>query len=267
MKKHLFRIVAFAALASAPAMAADLPMRAARAPAQVATNWTGFYLNAGWGYGMWVADTQTVNSVTGTCVLCVEQRQGGRGWLGTFGGGFDFQVGQNIVVGALADFDFADIKGDIQDQGPFTVARVKEKWAWAAGARIGWLVTPGLLSYVNGGFTEARFRGGEAINTFSGLAQNRTYQSFTTQGWFIGGGVDYQLTSLFGIFGPGWFWRNEYRFAQYDKKDFVSCNDVGGLCGSAFSSSSIRFDPVVQTIRSELVWKFNFGKAPVVASY
>jgi outer membrane immunogenic protein len=41
--------------------AADIPARVAavKAPLVPVTNWTGFYLSGGFGYGLWAADTYT----------------------------------------------------------------------------------------------------------------------------------------------------------------------------------------------------------------
>ena len=126
---------------SGAALAADMPVKAPpRIAAAAAPSWTGFDLKAGGGYGMWAADTTTINTTTNTCVICVPIRQGGRGWFGTVGGGFDYQVNSNIVIGAFADYDFAGIKGSIQDQTAIGVATSKLDWAWSAGARLGWLL-------------------------------------------------------------------------------------------------------------------------------
>lgn len=85
----------------------------------------------------------------------------------------------------------------------------------------------------------------------------------THQGWFIGGGAEYAIGWL-----PGLFWKNEYRWAQYDsRQDVVNCT-TAALCGvvgpTAFAE---RNRPSVQTVRSELVWRFNWGGAPVTAKY
>src|SRR5215471_1509976 len=67
MRKIILILVALAAAAGS-ASAADLPIMAPPpAPAPV-YNWTGFYLFGGFGYGLWQADTQTVDPVAGICV-------------------------------------------------------------------------------------------------------------------------------------------------------------------------------------------------------
>lgn len=261
MKKSLIASVVFGALMAGSAVAADMPARApmlTKAPPAPVYSWTGFYIDGGAGYGTWTADTTTVSPVTGICQLCTTQTQGGKGWLGTVSAGFDYQFSQHIVAGILADYDFSDIKGTIQDQGPFFAGTVSQKSAWAAGARVGWLVTPQILSYVNGGYTQAHFSGANMVTTFVGMPANFSTPSFNTNGWFLGGGVEVSLAS----FIPGLFSRNEYRYSSYNSVTLTdTCPRASGsaACGGfATPQNSITFHPYVQTVRSELVYKFNW---------
>jgi len=63
---------------------------------------------------------------------------------------------------------------------------------------------------------------------------------------------------------PGLFWKTEYRFYDYSA-------DLVPLVFSSASVAPVFLDnrKFVQTIRSELVWRFNFGNwgAPVAARY
>lgn len=243
----------------AVAFAADMPVKAEpRIAAAAAPNWTGFYLKGGGGYGMWAADTTTIDTTNGACNICLPIRQGGRGWFGTVGGGFDYQLNSNIVIGAFADYDFASLKGSIQDQLAGSVADSELNWAWAVGARAGWLITPSILAYVTGGYTRAHFNGQAIRADDTGLSFGRSYRGVTTSGWFLGGGAETMLL-------PGWYWRNEYRLARYDVRDFLACRDDGTVCGTLGASESVRFRPYVQTVRSEIVYKFNWG-APTVGT-
>ena len=81
----------------------------------------------------------------------------------------------------------------------------------------------------------------------------------TYSGWFIGSGYEYQFGWL-----PiqGLTWKTEYRFADYSGPITSICHRRRAL-RSASRSKSRKY---VQTIRSELVWRFNFG-GPVVARY
>ncbi len=71
---------------------------------------------------------------------------------------FDFLL-QNLVAGVFADYDFGNVKGKFNvTDSPF-VGSEEEKSFWSVGGRIGWLITPQILSYWSGGFTEAHFDG------------------------------------------------------------------------------------------------------------
>src|SRR5262245_755960 len=97
-------ILVAAMTASVAASAADMPTKA---PAQIAgPDWTGFYVNGGLGYGAWTADTTTLDPNTGQCVLCPVQVQGGKGWLGRLGIGYDYQFAPHLVAGLFGDYDF-----------------------------------------------------------------------------------------------------------------------------------------------------------------
>jgi outer membrane immunogenic protein len=191
---------------------------------------------------------------------------GGRGWLGRVGGGCDYQFGVgclgNFVVGALADYDFMDLSGTFSDpSGPVTGSE-KESDAWYAGGRLGYLVTPSLLGYVDGGYTQTRF---DQVNLFDALAAHiatgLSLSAHTYNGWFIGGGTEYALTMPWMPI-HGLFWRTEYRFAEYQTANVpIFINATGAPFGVAEHIS-----PYVQTITSGLVWRFNFG-GPIAMQY
>jgi outer membrane immunogenic protein len=228
-----------------------LPAPVYPAPPVMATNWTGFYTSAGAGYGLWAADTTTVDPTTGLCLLCVTQVQGGKGYLGVISAGYDWQFAPTWVAGVFGDFDISSLKGTIQDQwlgGPFEIAgSIKQTSAWAVGPRLGWLPSPQTMTYVNGGYTSARFSGADMVFPGTGASIGFSTQAFTTGGWFLGGGVE----TTFDLFGKGWFWRNEYRYANYASKTVTDTDGAGG------SLASITFKPVVQTVTSQVVFKFN----------
>jgi outer membrane immunogenic protein len=262
MKKFVLALTALAAFTGS-ALAADMaPRTYTKAPAPVVVpSWTGFYVFGGGGGGMWTADTTTQVTATGNCILCTNQRQGGSGWYGTVGAGYDWQVAPTWVIGAFADGQFGSIKGTIQDQGPFWAGSEKMKDAYAVGARLGWLVAPNVLSYVNAGYSGSDWSGTTLVSTGSGLASGNHTNSFSRNGWFVGGGVENNL-SIFGISAPGWFMKTEYRTAFYDRKAINEL--VDGT--NAFVGRDINFKPWVTTISTSLVYRFNWS-GPVVAKY
>jgi outer membrane immunogenic protein len=270
MKKVLLALVATAAFAGS-ASAADLAARPyTKAPPPMAPvyNWTGFYIFGGGGGGLWDADTTVVNHATGACLLCVKQRQGGDGWFGTVGAGYDWQFSSSWVAGIFADGQFGSLKGTIQDQDPFFASNEKLKTSWAAGVRLGYLVAPNVLSYVNGGYSGSNWSGTTFVDTHIGAPTGVHTNSFDRNGFFIGGGVENSL-NIFGIAAPGWFMKTEYRAAYYDTKNIAELVDGTNLPFALVAGvgRDITFKPLVQTISTSLVYRFNWGGAPLVAKY
>jgi len=254
MKKFLLGTVALLAL-GATANAADLPARAyTKAPPMAPVySWTGFYLAGGGGYGMWNADT---NSQTdpGGIVTSNSQRFGGRGYFGVVGGGFDYQFAPAWVAGVFADAQFGDIKGSISDPATVSFGSLKNETNWAVGGRLGYLVTPTVLSYVNAGYSNAEFSGGSYVSG-GGALNGLGHRSFNRDGWFVGGGVEHSL-NIFGFSAPGLFMKTEYRFAEYDRGIVPTIIlPGGGPTGSAVSTK-----PYIQTVSTQLVYRFNYGR-------
>jgi outer membrane immunogenic protein len=233
--------ISFTSFASAADLAAKIPVN--KAPVAAATPWTGFYVNGGFGYGLWAAD-QTEHKPGGGCNICETQIQGGKGWLATMGAGYDYRVTDRIVVGLFGDASISSLKGTVIDDHVFPTGNIKQKSTWAVGARGGWLVTPKTMSYYNAGFTSARFSGTNFLYVTNGAPSGQTLPAFTTNGWFLGGGLE---TSV----APNWFWRTEYRYAYYGNKNLVE----------APVANVMSFKPTVQTVTSQIVYKFNGGAA------
>ena len=276
MKKLALALAATAALAG-QAMAADMPMKAARpvaAPVPVA-NWTGCYISGSVGYGLYDNETNSrfINGAGAVVINGPNQDVGGRGWLAGGGGGCDYQFGfgggggffgtGQFVIGVLADYYWADIKGNrpsVFGDSRFS-AQEKVDSQWAVGGRIGWLMSPNLLTYFSGGYTEATLTGtgnfySPVTNTFTG-----TYlPGRTAQGWFLGSGVEYQSGWI-----PNLTWKTEYRFSEYDRIDRAERVIATGLPTGNFSQDRL----FVQTVMTSLVYRFNWGlgKSPVVAKY
>jgi outer membrane immunogenic protein len=266
MKKVILALAAFGALTSA-ASAADLAAKPyVKAPPPVAPlyNWTGFYVFGGGGGGLWAADQHIVNTF-GNTPLTVDQRQGGSGWFGTVGAGYDWQFNQTWVAGVFADGQFGSIKGTIQDPflGNFGISSTQKlQDSWAVGVRVGYLVAPNVLSYVNGGYSGSEWARSEFFDTVTGLNVGAHTNSLTRNGWFVGGGFENNL-DIFGIHAPGWFWKTEYRSAFYDRKTVDELFDGTNLP----VGNSIRFNTWNQTISTSIVYRFNWGGAPLVAKY
>ena len=260
MKKILLALTAVAAMTGS-ASAADLgarPYVKAPMPAPVA-NWTGFYAFGGGGGGLSNADQSIVDTATGT-PLTITQRQGGSGWFGTVGAGYDWQFSGTWVAGIFGDAQFGSIRSTIQDPIFGLTGSQKLETSWAAGVRLGWLVAPNVLSYVNGGYSGAHF-GQTNFTTLGGTPAGVHLASYDRHGWFIGGGVENNL-NIFGITAPGWFMKTEYRAAYYSNRDLGEFVDGTNTLGAR----AIGFSPIVQTVSTSLVYRFNWG-GPAVPNY
>ena len=71
-------------------------------------------------------------------------------------------------------------------------------------------------------------------------------------------GDEYALNFL-----PGLFWKTEYRFSEFDTKTNAVLDSFTGLP----VGGSVDSHKWVHTVRSELVYRFNWGGGGVVAKY
>jgi outer membrane immunogenic protein len=261
MKRLVLALAAVAAF-SGSASAADLgarPYSKAPAPIAYAPSWTGFYIFGGGGGGLSNSD-QYVQTTAGALPLTITQRQGGSGWFGTVGLGYDWQFNGTWVFGLLADGQFGSIRSTVQDPIAGITGNQKVEDSWAAGARLGWLVAPNVLSYVNAGYSGAHF-GSTSFTTLGGAATGIHLNGYNRNGWFVGGGVENNL-NIFGITAPGWFMKTEYRSAFYNTKTSNELFDGSNV----LVGRDIRANSWNQTISTSLVYRFNWT-GPVVAKY
>jgi outer membrane immunogenic protein len=247
MKKLLLAIVGVAGVTGS-ALAADIaarPVYKAPPPAP-AYSWSGCYIGAGGGGGMWTSEE---TPYTAGVVAGPDVSNGGRGWFGTVQAGCDYQFSPTWVIGAFGDYDFGSLKGDSNATfGTFGyTGEEKQRWSWAAGARLGWLPFDQLLTYVSAGYTQAHYRRTD-YSLFGAATPTFFTDAHTYDGWFVGTGYEYRLGWL-----PGLTWKTEYRFADYGSDNLTAFSYVSGLP----TTSSIDKEKFVHTVRSELVWRFN----------
>jgi outer membrane immunogenic protein len=185
------------------------------------------------------------------------------------------------VFGVFADGSWSSIKGrdsffcPVGCAGPVSFAgQQNNDWSWAVGARLGYVVTPTLLTYFNGGWTQSHWKqvnwldnnpADAGFGTFTGLVK----PSQTRDGWFIGGGTEYSFaTSWLPIHGL--FWKNEVRFSEFDNKTNGQLCTSAGLgfgCGAAGTIQSLaRTHIYEQAATTELVYRFNWT-GPGVSRY
>ena len=153
MKKLLWVVIAVA-LATGPAMAADLEPAVFQHPAPPpllvpAYTWTGCYLggNAGSGWSTWTYSNATDNpAVPGDRgdILANNFVAGGQV-------GCDYQSG-GLVLGVQGQFDWTQIKGKFHDAVTGVFDETAEaRWYATATGRVGYAMTPSALFYAKGG--------------------------------------------------------------------------------------------------------------------
>ncbi len=135
-----------------------------------------------------------------------------------FGGylGYNFGVSQNWILGAEADFSWANNSNKVNyipgayGHGPDNTT-VKTTWDSILRARIGYLVLPDWLLYGAGGLAMTQASAMENCSPQGGWcgdgSHSETY-SKTMVGWTAGAGVE-------AVLSKSWIARLEYRYSDY----------------------------------------------------
>lgn len=188
MKKNA-ALAIVAVLAAAPAFAADLGRGAPPPPATYAApppafTFGGFYVGVqgGWGFASFTHDADRL----------VGGPSGGQ--IGVTGG-YNYMVAPQFLIGAEADFAFADIRAN---RAPLfgAIARGEVDDILTVRARAG-LTMDRALVYVTGGFAASKNTIGLTTPALGFTSLQSTFQP----GWAVGGGVEYMLTSYLSAKG------------------------------------------------------------------
>jgi outer membrane immunogenic protein len=250
MRKFLVAGIAAAACSSAPALAADMAVKAPMAPpiAPVVDSWTGFYIGANGGWGWSSIDTAAVPDPNGAFIaggdLAGPRFFNTRTDGGVFGGqiGYNWQTG-NWVLGVEGDFDVARISGtqNLIGGSPDTPglpatnaisATQRIDWLASIRPRIGVLWGPGLAYFTGGGAWEGVKRD-LLVSVFGDTAASNF--SSTRAGFVIGGGYEWQVAQHWSV-------RAEYLFYDFGRTNTDSltppdCNlNAPGECNISFTT-------------------------------
>jgi outer membrane immunogenic protein len=281
MKKLLLVGVAGAALiAGLSAHAADLGRPPPyKAPPPVAApvpifSWTGCYLggHVGWGWGR---DTISIPNLAATAEVPPEEVAGitvpsvtanTNGFLGGGQVGCNYQFAPNFVVGIEGDGSAADIKGNLTESvavpfppGVLTgTAHGKTDWLASVTGRLGWAAGPWLI-YAKGGVAWA----GDKFSADIPFFDEHLEASQTRTGWTVGGGVEWA------------FWNNWSAKIEYDFYDFGTRSvtltgtfvPIGETVVIPVTVPGIDVKQTINAVKFGINYRFDWGKAPVVARY
>ncbi|AOH84501.1 hypothetical protein AWL63_11510 [Sphingomonas panacis] len=141
--------------------------------------------------------------------------------------GFDGVIGDKIVVGPEASYWRANNWNENCSLGGGN-SRICEKSfeEYGAAVRAGYLVTPNFLVYGKGGYVNNQQR--KRIDAPNG--QNIVYDRYSTDGYQVGGGVEYSLGK--DVMKMPLFVGAQYVFSQYN--DHTSRQRVMGTIGFHF---------------------------------
>jgi len=253
MKKFLAAGLFTAALASAPALAADMPVKAPPMAAAPSFSWTGCYLGGNVGGG-WkhVRDTDATNPSFFLMEHTFDGLVGG-GQIGC-----DSQVNNNWVVGLRAMWDASGVKGTKVGIGnsPTDFIPLNVSQLATLTAKAGYLINPALQIYGAAGY--------------GWLRESSVYHCPTCVPALVSSPARENRSGFDAGIGIDWmFQRNWDLFIEYDHmwlgKHQANYNFGGGF-GSVEASSKQHFDKVVIGLN----YRFGgdtWGKAPVTAKY
>jgi outer membrane immunogenic protein len=259
MRKTIAAVATAISLASAPAFAADLPMKAAPMPAPV-WSWTGFYIGGHVGAG-WGQDETNINSISATppgitVPLNLAFNQNSRsGFLGGGQAGFNWQAGW-FVFGVQADIAGLDVKGTDPCLVILTCTS-KSDWLATATGRIGAVVLDRGLVYVKGGGAWLDTNHTSAITIVPGIPQLANH-SFTNDGWLVGMGTEWMITNNWTAFV-------ELDYMRFDNKSitFPLNPALTGPIAVRFNTSETQ---TLAIAKVGVNYKFGWGNS-VVAKY
>jgi len=225
------------------------------------------------------------------------------GFIGGAQIGYNYQYGANVVVGVEADIQGAGVRGASNSTGAgatgggsfanlptsstavgATAVQGGVDWLGTVRGRVGYLWTPALLIYGAGGFAygdawaniaqsgvELTANGARRVQG-GWIGGGRQSQILT--GWTAGGGAEWMFMPNWSLKAEALYWdlgREEVQTAAIGVSPARSVVDprvrfASGIVNNlAFGRTSVSYQGVMA--RAGVNYHFNWGAAPVVASY
>lgn len=237
MRLALCAAFAATAFGLASANAADLPAkgRSYTAPAVVyVPTWTGWYIGLIGGYGTGPVHGTPTGVLDDLGAYPVKFTADG----GFVGGqlGYDYQYANGMVLGAVADIAWANLKGDVcadishscsGSNATFAIGTVE--WLATFRARLGTTIGPNTLLYATGGLAlggvESKITKIDAVHDVS--------DTNTHVGWTIGAGGEFKLTQQISL-------GLEYLYVDLGKEDNKFSGADMGVPGAITSETEVK---------------------------
>ncbi len=256
MKKLLVATASLAALIAAPAMAADLRVKAPvyKAPPPVPVfSWTGFYIGVhgggDWFNKDWNTPITPIN-VAGGGIFGPNGGHTSSSWLAGVQAGFNYQVGW-VVWGIEAQGSWTKLEGsNVNPLAPFLTDHSKTDNLGTIAGRLG-AAWDRALFYVKGGGAWAH----DTFWTTSAFCNTVTCQTLTETrwGWMVGVGVEYAFLDNWSV------------KLEYDHLDFGTRRET--LAPVCTGCGPFEYDVRQRIDLVKVGLNYRFGYSPVVAKY
>jgi outer membrane immunogenic protein len=238
--------------------ASPAPGLSYKAPVAAAPwTWSGFYLGAHGGYG-WGRDPFSNRTASNGVHLSGVDAEG---FVAGFQAGANWQS-RSVVGGLEIDLSGTDIKGSTVAGDVVSQAKQTDKFdpLGSARARLGYLVTPGVLLYGTGGLGWTRQVTSQDTTNTPG-----TPTSTVTPNWLFGWVAGLGLEARLG--NSNWLARVEYLHYDFGDSGSLSTFTPAGAVVLASTSSSSRMttDLVRAGLSYKLVWPGMAGGGPTAA--
>jgi outer membrane immunogenic protein len=243
MKKFLIVGFAATALFGAPAMAAEMPLKAA----PLLFDWTGWYVGGNGGYS-WGSGRTTVTS-GGTTATPFDASIRHRGWEGSGEGGYCVQMTERVVCFEVR-YDGPREKGRISTPVGVTdtlETQPKPPSTILIGPHFGVLTDMNhMLWFVSGGLAVGE---SGASTTIDGNVLNTSDK--WKAGWFLGAGVERMIDQH-------WSWKLEYDYVRIGGGGVSATYPAGTF--AVLGRGSLFLDPVtVNSNKDAYDNKISFG--------
>lgn len=204
IKKTLLGASLFAMMAVSGAHAADAIVSQEPAPyAANAFSFGGAYVGGEIGWG-WAQSKLSAWDIDGS------EHFNSNGFLGGVYAGYNFDMGNSVILGIDGNFDYNDLKKshdfDGNNQLPAASSKSQLEWSGAVRARAGYAFDR-FMPYIAGGVAF-----GDVKTSYSTGGYDFS-NSKTKTGWTIGAGLDYAATDNILL-------RFEYRYTDFGHNDF-----------------------------------------------
>lgn len=207
-------------------------------------DWTGPWVGVAVGMGSTNYSVRGDASIDGTTLGTIRLPDfGGEGGLASLSAGYDFDLGNGFVVGAMLDVSTTRINNraniNILDDisGSY---RLRPRTMMAAAGRVGFTTSDSTLVYGLLGYSQARFRANfSATDGFDTLSGSYRWRQ---SGPVIGGGIETRLTENATL-------RLEYRYHRLGNKTIFSGDIFGADVG-------LRTRTSIQTAQVGINWRF-----------